>query len=49
MRQRELAEKRMEEEWDAWFAQARPMAKPKKMCREMCLAQEENGTDSSDG
>jgi hypothetical protein len=30
MRQQEIAEKRMEEEWDAWFEKARPMTKPKK-------------------
>jgi hypothetical protein len=39
----------MEEEWDAWFAQARPMTKPKKTWREKCLAREENGTDNSNG
>jgi hypothetical protein len=48
MRQRELAEKRMEEEQDAWFAQAHPMVKPKKTWKEKCFARE-NGTDSSDG
>jgi hypothetical protein len=49
MRQWELAEKQMEEERDAWFAQARPMANPKKTWREKHLAREDNGTDSSEG
>jgi hypothetical protein len=39
----------MEDERDAWFAQARPMIKPKKTWREKCFAREVNGTDSSEG
>jgi hypothetical protein len=49
MRQRELAEKRMEEERDVWFARARPMTKPNKTWREKRLDREEDGTDSSEG
>jgi hypothetical protein len=49
MRQWEIVEKWMEEQWDAWFAQALPIAKPKKTWKEKCLAQEKNGTDSSLG
>jgi hypothetical protein len=31
MRQRELAEKKEEEEWDYWFKHLQPMTKPKQM------------------
>jgi hypothetical protein len=44
-----MAEKRMEEEWDTWFAQARPVTKPKKTWRKKRLAQEGNVMDSSEG
>jgi hypothetical protein len=37
----------MEEDWDTWFTQARPMTKPKKTWREKCLAKEENSSDIS--
>jgi hypothetical protein len=39
----------MEEERDAWFAQAHHMTKPKKTWREKRLAREEDGTDNSEG
>jgi hypothetical protein len=48
MRQREIAEKRMEDQHDAWFNQACPMVKPKKTWREKCLAKEQGHEDSSD-
>jgi hypothetical protein len=47
MRQRELAEKKEEEEWDYWFNRLRPMTKPKQMWREKWLAKEE-GYSSGD-
>jgi hypothetical protein len=49
MRQRELAEKRMEAERDAWFARARPMSQPKKTWREKRLSKEENGSEEFEG
>jgi hypothetical protein len=49
MRQRELAEKKEEEERDYWFNSLRPMTKPKQTWREKWLAKEEGGSsgDSS--
>jgi hypothetical protein len=44
MRQRELAEKKEEEEWDYWFNRLRPMTKPKQTWWEKWLAKEENGS-----
>jgi hypothetical protein len=41
MRQRELVEKKEEEEWDYWFNRLRPMTKPKQKWREKQLAKEE--------
>jgi hypothetical protein len=41
MHQRELAEKKEEEEQDYWFNRLWPMTKPKQMCREKRLAKEE--------
>jgi hypothetical protein len=42
MRQRELAKKKEEEEWDYWFNHLRPMTKPKQTCQEKRLAKEES-------
>jgi hypothetical protein len=41
MHQRELAEKKEEEEQDYWFNRLRPMTKPKQTWREKWLAKEE--------
>jgi hypothetical protein len=46
MRQRELAEKREEEQRDLWFTQIRPMTKVKQTWHERWLAREENGNSS---
>jgi hypothetical protein len=43
MRQRELAEKREEEQRGPWFNQIRPMTKVKQTWHEKRLAREENG------
>jgi hypothetical protein len=50
MRQRELAEKKEEEERDYWFNRLWPMTKPKQTWWQKWLAKEENGSsgDSSD-
>jgi hypothetical protein len=49
MRQRELVEKKEEEERDYWFNRLWPTTKPKQTGREKWLAKEENGSrgDSS--
>jgi hypothetical protein len=49
MHQRELIEKKEEEEWDYWFNHLWPMTKPKQMWQEKWLAKEEGGSsgDSS--
>jgi hypothetical protein len=49
MRQRELAEKKEEEEQDNCFNRLRPMSKSEQTWREKWLAKEENGSsgDSS--
>jgi hypothetical protein len=47
MRQRELAEKKEQEERDYWFNRLRPMTKPKQMWREKWLAKAE-GCSSGD-
>jgi hypothetical protein len=47
MHQRELAEKKEEEEWDYWFNCLLPMTKPKQTWWEKWLAKEE-GCSSSD-
>jgi hypothetical protein len=41
-------EKWMEEEHGMWFAQPRPMIKPKKTWREKRLAKEEDNVDRND-
>jgi hypothetical protein len=46
MHQRELAEKKEEEEWDYWFNRLRPMTKPKQTWWEKQLAKEENSSSS---
>jgi hypothetical protein len=46
MRQRELAEKKEEEERDYWFNRLWPMTKPKQMWWEKWLAKEEGGSSS---
>jgi hypothetical protein len=46
MRQRELAEKKQEEERDYWFNRFRPMTKPKQTWQEKWLVKEENGNSS---
>jgi hypothetical protein len=48
MRQRELEEKRREEEHDHWFDQARLMVKVRQMWREKRLIGEEGESDGSD-
>jgi hypothetical protein len=48
MRQGEIIEKRLEEERDAWFEQARPMTKVKRMWRERRLVREEGDNSGSD-
>jgi hypothetical protein len=47
MRQRELAEKKKEEERDYWFNHLRPMTKPKQTWWEKQLAKEENDSSGS--
>jgi hypothetical protein len=47
MHQRELAEKKEEEEQDYWFYHLRPMTRPKQKWREKWLAKEENGSSGS--
>jgi hypothetical protein len=49
MRQRELVEKKEEEERDYWFNRLRTTTKPEQTWREKWLAKEENGSsgDSS--
>jgi hypothetical protein len=49
MRQRELAEKKEEEEQDYWFNRLWPMTRPKQTWQEKWLAKEEGGScgDSS--
>jgi hypothetical protein len=50
MCQRELVEKKEEEEWDYRFNRLRPMTKPKQTWREKWLAKEEgcsSGNNSS--
>jgi hypothetical protein len=44
MHQRDLAEKKEEEEQDYWFNHLWPMTKPKQTWREKHLAKEENGS-----
>jgi hypothetical protein len=46
LHQRELAEKREEEEHDRWFHHALPMMKVKRTWWEKWLAREENGSDN---
>jgi hypothetical protein len=46
MRQRELAKKGEEEQWDLWCNQIRPMTKVKQTWHEKRLAREENGNSS---
>jgi hypothetical protein len=46
MRQREIEEKRREEERDRWFNQARPMLGVKKTWKEKMLAREEYDEDN---
>jgi hypothetical protein len=46
IRQRELAEKKEEEEREYWFNRLRPMTKPKQTCREKRLAKEEGDSTS---
>jgi hypothetical protein len=46
MCQRELAEKREEEQRDLWFNQIRPMTKVKQTWLEKRLAREQNGSSS---
>jgi hypothetical protein len=48
MRQRELVEKKEEEERDYWFNRLRPMTKPKQTCWEKRLDKEENGTSGEE-
>jgi hypothetical protein len=43
MRQRELAEKKEEEEWDYWFNRSRPMTRMEQTWRQKWLAKEEGG------
>jgi hypothetical protein len=45
MRQRELAEKKEEEEWDYWFNCLWPMTKPKQTWQEKWLTKEEGGNN----
>jgi hypothetical protein len=47
MHQRELVEKKEEEEWDYWFNRLQPMTKPKQTWWEKWLAKEE-GSSSGD-
>jgi hypothetical protein len=47
MRQRELAEKKEEEERDYWYNRLRPMTKPKQTWQEKLLAKEENGSSGN--
>jgi hypothetical protein len=47
MRQRELAEKKKEEERDYWFSRLLPMTKPKQTWQEKQLAKEENGSSGN--
>jgi hypothetical protein len=47
MHQRELVEKKEEEERDYWFNRVRPVTKPKQMWQEKWLAKEENDNISS--
>jgi hypothetical protein len=49
MHQRELAEKKKEEERDYWFNRLRPMTKLKQMWWEKWLAKEENGSSDDSG
>jgi hypothetical protein len=50
MRERELAEKKEEEEWDYWFNHWWPMTKSKQTWREKWLAKEEgNSSNDSSG
>jgi hypothetical protein len=48
MRQRELAEKREEEQRDLWFNRIRPMTKVKQTWLEKRLAREQNGSSSEE-
>jgi hypothetical protein len=48
MRQKEIEEKRREEERDRWFNQARLMTKARQTWREKRRAREENTSDSGD-
>jgi hypothetical protein len=48
MRQRELAEKKEEEERVYWFIHLWPMTKPKQTWREKWLAREEGGSSSEE-
>jgi hypothetical protein len=48
MRQRELAEKKEEEEWDYWFNHLWPMTKPKQTWQEKWLAKEQNGSSDEE-
>jgi hypothetical protein len=48
MHQRELAEKKEEEERNYWFNHLQPMTKPKQMWQKKWLAKEENGSSSDD-
>jgi hypothetical protein len=48
MRQRELAEKREEEQQDIWFNRIRPMTKVKQIWHEKWLAREGNGNSNSE-
>jgi hypothetical protein len=47
MHQRELADKKEEEEQDYWFNHLQPMTRPKLKWREKWLAKEENGSSGS--
>jgi hypothetical protein len=46
MHQRELAEKKEEEEWDYWFNRLRPMTRPEQTWQEKRLAKEEGCSNS---
>jgi hypothetical protein len=48
MHQRELAEKKEEEERDYWFNRLRHMTKPKQMWRKKLLAKEEGGSSGEE-
>jgi hypothetical protein len=48
MRQRELAEKKEEEEQEYWFNHLWPMTKPKQTWRERWLAKEEGGSSGEE-